>query len=164
MIGLGKLGGRELDYGSDLDLVVLYAEDGPAGAEGRPAHVHYDQVVDRLYTILTAITRTGQAFRVDLRLRQGGKGTALAHSLASLDAYLEGEALLWERQALVKARPVWGDPHLARRFAELHRRRVFAPGLSDAGRAEIHRVRTRMERELGQEGPGPGREALQSEA
>ncbi|PYM67579.1 MAG: bifunctional [glutamate--ammonia ligase]-adenylyl-L-tyrosine phosphorylase/[glutamate--ammonia-ligase] adenylyltransferase [Candidatus Rokuibacteriota bacterium] len=154
VVGLGKLGGRELDYGSDLDLVVLYAEDGPPGPGGRPAHVHYDQVVDRLYTILTAITRTGQAFRVDLRLRQGGKGTALAHSLASLDAYLAGEALLWERQALVKARPVWGDPRLARRFRELHRRRVFAPGLSDAGRAEIHRVRTRMERELGQEGPG----------
>ena len=78
VVGMGKLGGRELDYGSDLDLVVLH--DGPR--EVSPAaHVYFDRVVDRLYTILTAITRTGQVFRVDLRLRQGGKATALAHSL-----------------------------------------------------------------------------------
>jgi glutamate-ammonia-ligase adenylyltransferase len=64
------------------------------------------------------------------------------------------EAMLWERQALVKARPVLGDPALARRFATLRRARVFGPGLSDAERAEIHRVRGRMELELGKEGPG----------
>jgi glutamate-ammonia-ligase adenylyltransferase len=154
IVGLGKLGGRELDYGSDLDLVVLYGEKGLAGPGGRPAHVYFDQVVDRLYGILTAITRTGQAFRVDLRLRQGGKGTALAHSLDSLDRYLDHEALLWERQALVKARPLWGDPGLARQFRRLHRRRVFEAGLSDAERAEIRHVRRRMELELGREGPG----------
>jgi glutamate-ammonia-ligase adenylyltransferase len=155
IVGMGKLGGRELDYGSDLDLVVLYAEEGETdGPERVPAHVYFDQLVDQLNTSLTAITRTGQAFRLDLRLRQGGKGTALAHALPGLDAYLGEEALLWERQALVRARPVCGDPGLARRFLALRRRRVFAPGLADAERAEIHRVRTRMEVELGQEGPG----------
>ncbi|MGH7265330.1 MAG: bifunctional [glutamate--ammonia ligase]-adenylyl-L-tyrosine phosphorylase/[glutamate--ammonia-ligase] adenylyltransferase, partial [Candidatus Rokuibacteriota bacterium] len=155
VVGMGKLGGRELDYGSDLDLVVLYAADGSTGGPPVvPAAVYFDRLVDRLHTLLTAITRTGQAFRVDLRLRQGGKGTALAHSVASLDAYLAGEAALWERQALVKARPVLGDAMLARRFLALRRARVFGPGLSDAERAEIHRVRTRMEVELGQEGPG----------
>jgi glutamate-ammonia-ligase adenylyltransferase len=151
VVGMGKLGGRELDYGSDLDLVVLY--EGPADA-GPEAHVYFDRVVDRLYTRLTAITRTGQVFRVDLRLRQGGKATTLAHSLGTLDRYLTGEAALWERQALVRARPVLGDPALARRFAALRRARVFGPGLSDAERAEIHHVRTRMELELGREGPG----------
>ena len=85
IVGMGKLGGRELDYGSDLDLVVLY--DGPRET-GPEAHVYFDRVVDRLYTLLTAITRTGQVFRVDLRLRQGGKATALAHSLETLDRYL----------------------------------------------------------------------------
>jgi glutamate-ammonia-ligase adenylyltransferase len=151
VVGMGKLGGRELDYGSDLDLVVLY--EGPSDA-APDSHVYFDRVVDRLYTRLTAITRTGQAFRVDLRLRQGGKATALAHALGTLDRYLAGEAALWERQALVRARPVLGDPGLARRFAALRRARVFDPGLSDAERAEIHRVRTRMELELGREGPG----------
>ena len=151
VVGMGKLGGRELDYGSDLDLVVLY--EGPSDA-GPETHVYFDRVVDRLYTRLTAITRTGQVFRVDLRLRQGGKATALAHALGTLDRYLAGEAALWERQALVRARPVLGDPALARRFAALRRARVFGPGLSDAERAEIHRVRTRMELELGREGPG----------
>jgi glutamate-ammonia-ligase adenylyltransferase len=62
--------------------------------------------------------------------------------------------MLWERQALVKARPVLGDPRLARRFAALRRAHVFEPGLSESERAEIHRVRTRMELELGREGPG----------
>ena len=151
VVGMGKLGGRELDYGSDLDLVVLY--DGPRET-GPEAHVYFDRVVDRLYTILTAITRTGQVFRVDLRLRQGGKATALAHSLETLDRYLREEAALWERQALVRARPILGDPALARRFMALRRTRVFGPGLSEAERAEIHHVRTRMERELGREGPG----------
>ncbi len=158
VIGMGKLGGRELDYGSDLDLVVLYAVDGELTTSGGPARVpvsvYFDQLVERLHLLLTAITRTGQAFRLDLRLRQGGKGVALAHSLASLEAYLDREAMLWERQALVKARPVLGNPGLARRFAAIRRARVFGPGLSDAERAEIHRVRTRMEVELGREGPG----------
>jgi glutamate-ammonia-ligase adenylyltransferase len=155
VIGMGKLGGRELDYGSDLDLVVLYAAEGStAGPTAVPAAVYFDHVVERVHGLLSAITRTGQAFRVDLRLRQGGKGTALAHSLASLERYLADEALLWERQALTKARPVLGDPDLARRFAALRRARVFGPGLSDAERAEIHRVRLRMEVELGREGPG----------
>jgi glutamate-ammonia-ligase adenylyltransferase len=62
--------------------------------------------------------------------------------------------MLWERQALVKARPILGDRGLARRFAAIRRARVFAPGLSEAERAEIHRVRRRMEVELGREGPG----------
>jgi glutamate-ammonia-ligase adenylyltransferase len=155
VIGMGKLGGRELDYGSDLDLVALFATDGQTAGPGVvPVSVYFDQLVERLHRLLTTITRAGQAFRVDLRLRQGGKGTSLAHSLASLEAYLDHEAMLWERQALVKARPLLGDPGLARRFAALRRARVFAPGLSDAERAEIHRVRTRMELELGREGPG----------
>jgi glutamate-ammonia-ligase adenylyltransferase len=155
VVAMGKLGGRELDYGSDLDLVVLFDPEGTTtGPTVVGAHVYFDQLVERLTTSLSAITRTGQAYRVDLRLRPGGKGTALAHSLASLDAYLAGEALLWERQALVKARPVYGDAGLARRFLALRRARVFGPGVTDAERAEIHRVRTRMEVELGQEGPG----------
>jgi glutamate-ammonia-ligase adenylyltransferase len=155
VVAMGKFGGRELDYGSDLDLVVLYGDDGETGGPAVvPVHVYYDQLVDRLNTLLTAITRTGQAFRVDLRLRQGGKGTALAHSVASLETYLTAEAALWERQALVKARPACGDPGLARRFGALRRVHVFGPGLTGAERAEIHRVRTRMEIELGREGPG----------
>ena len=151
IVGMGKLGGRELDYGSDLDLIVLH--DGPRETAAE-AHVYFDRVVDRLYTILTAITRTGQVFRVDLRLRQGGKATALAHSLATLDRYLGEEAALWERQALVRARPILGDPALARRFVALRRARVFGPGLAEEERAEIRHVRARMERELGREGPG----------
>jgi len=151
VVGMGKLGGRELDYGSDLDLVILYEGPGETGPE---VHVYFDRVVDHLYTLLTAITRTGQVFRVDLRLRQGGKATALAHALDTLDRYLGEEAALWERQALVRARPILGDPALARRFMALRRARVFGPGLSDRERAEIHRVRTRMEVELAREGAG----------
>jgi len=151
VVGMGKLGGRELDYGSDLDLVVLYGGLGETGSE---AHVFFDRVVDRLNTLLTAITRAGQVFRVDLRLRQGGKATALAHSLETLDRYLREEAALWERQALVRARPILGDGRLARRFMALRRACVFDPGLSAGERAEIHHVRMRMEQELGREGPG----------
>jgi [glutamine synthetase] adenylyltransferase / [glutamine synthetase]-adenylyl-L-tyrosine phosphorylase len=156
VVGMGKFGGRELDYGSDLDLVVLYdtAEGYTTGPTVVPAAVYFDQLVDRLHNLLAAITRTGQAFRIDLRLRPGGKGVTLAHPLAAFTEYLEREAALWERQALVKARPALGSRELARRFAAVRRARVFGPGLSADERAEIHRVRTRMEIELGREGPG----------
>ena len=72
----------------------------------------------------------------------------------SLALYLREEAALWERQALVRARPILGDARLARRFMALRRTRVFGPGLSPAERREIAHVRRRMEVELGQEGPG----------
>ncbi|MGH7322462.1 MAG: bifunctional [glutamate--ammonia ligase]-adenylyl-L-tyrosine phosphorylase/[glutamate--ammonia-ligase] adenylyltransferase [Candidatus Rokuibacteriota bacterium] len=155
IVGMGKLGGRELDYGSDLDLVVVFDEDGETVGPTRvPASVYFDQLVDRLHALLGAITRTGQAFRVDLRLRPGGKGVSLAHPMALLEAYIEREAALWERQALVKAQPACGDLGLARRFAAFRRARVFGPGLSERERADIQRVRTRMVVELGREGPG----------
>src|SRR5262249_37299742 len=127
---------------------------GGPSETGPEAHVFFDRVVDRVYTILTAITRTGQVFRVDLRLRQGGKASALSHPLQTLDRYLRGVAARWERQALVRARRLLGKTALARRFMALRRARVFDPGLSDLERAEIHHVRTRMELELGREGPG----------
>ncbi|MBI2462464.1 MAG: bifunctional [glutamate--ammonia ligase]-adenylyl-L-tyrosine phosphorylase/[glutamate--ammonia-ligase] adenylyltransferase, partial [Candidatus Rokubacteria bacterium] len=155
VVGLGKLGGRELDYGSDLDLFVLYEAEGEtAGPERVPHRVYFDRLVERLHGLLADITRTGQVFRVDLRLRPGGPRGSLAHSFEAFAQYAGEWAELWERQALIKARPVWGDPGLARRVGRFLHRHVFAPGLDEAGLAEIHRLRMRMETELGREGPG----------
>ncbi len=155
VVGLGKLGGRELDYGSDLDLFVLYEAEGETdGPERVPHRIYFDRVVERLQGLLADITRTGQVFRVDLRLRPGGPGGSLAHSFEAFTAYAGEWAERWERQALIKARPVWGDPRLARRVGRFLRRHVFGPGLDDAGLAEIHRLRMRMEAELAKEGPG----------
>ena len=151
VVGMGKLGGRELDYGSDLDLVVLY---GGRSTSGPDAHVYFDRVVDRLYTTLTAITRTGQVFRVDLRLRQGqGDGPRP----------LAGDARPVPRR---RGRPVGApgprarpsDPRRPEAGAPVHgapagtRLRSRALRRKSAGRSAA--CGARMEVELGREGPG----------
>lgn len=155
VIALGKLGGRELTTGSDLDLFVLYEGDGRTdGAVPLDTHAFYDRVVERLGSVLGEITTAGLVFPVDLRLRPGSTGSGFANSLSGFERYYAEWGELWERQALVKARPVWGDPRLARLTLRAIRRVVYGGALPPAGLKEIHQLRQRMEAELGKETPG----------
>ncbi len=155
VVGLGKLGGRELTTGSDLDLFVVFAEDGRTdGPEPVDAHTFWSAVVERLAGALGDITAAGAAFPVDLRLRPGSKGSGLAASLAAAERYYREWADLWERQTLTRARVVLGDRRLARRVARALARSVFAAPLDAAGLKAIAEVRARMEAELGRETPG----------
>ena len=155
VVGVGKLGGREGDYGSDLDLFVLYGDAGETdGPTPVSAHTYFDRLVSLLLQNLTAITRTGAVYQVDLRLRPGGTGAAFALPVDAFRRYVAEAADLWERQALIKARPVWGNPRLARGVRAILRGHVWSRGLTEAERDEIHHLRRRMERELGQEREG----------
>jgi glutamate-ammonia-ligase adenylyltransferase len=173
VIGLGKLGGRELTTGSDLDICVVYgatdasarpsdgltsssadaegATDGPARVD---AHTFWDTAVERLAGTLGDITAAGAAFPVDLRLRAGSKGSGFATSLAAAERYYAEYGDLWERQSLTRARLVLGDPALGRRVLRMIRRHVYGAPLGPPGLKEIAEVRTRMEVELGRETPG----------
>jgi glutamate-ammonia-ligase adenylyltransferase len=154
-VGLGKLGGRELVTGSDLDLFVVFGEDGTTdGAERIDAAWFYSLAVERLASVLGDITAAGVAFPVDLRLRPGSKGSGFASSIASLERYYLEHGDLWERQTLTRTRLILGDRAVARRVRAVLRRVVYGAALPRASLKEIAEVRTRMERELGRETRG----------
>jgi glutamate-ammonia-ligase adenylyltransferase len=155
IVGLGKLGGRELTAGSDLDLFVVFAEEGETDGDHRvDAHTFYSDAVERVASALGDVTAAGVAFPVDLRLRPGSKGSGFAASLPALERYYAEWGDLWERQSLTRARPCAGDPGLGRQVMRALRRLVYGTGLSPGGLKEIRDVRTRMERELGKETRG----------
>jgi [glutamine synthetase] adenylyltransferase / [glutamine synthetase]-adenylyl-L-tyrosine phosphorylase len=155
IVGLGKLGGRELVTGSDLDLFVIFGEDGTTdGADRIEAHWFYSLAVERLASVLGDITSAGVAFPVDLRLRPGSKGSGFASSVASLERYYLEHGDLWERQTLTRARLILGDRALGRRVRAALSRLVYGEALPRASLKEIAEVRTRMERELGRETRG----------
>ncbi|MGH7313913.1 MAG: bifunctional [glutamate--ammonia ligase]-adenylyl-L-tyrosine phosphorylase/[glutamate--ammonia-ligase] adenylyltransferase, partial [Candidatus Rokuibacteriota bacterium] len=155
VVGLGKLGGRELTTGSDLDLFVVYGEDGDTDGPDRvDAHTFWSAAVERLANGLGDITAAGVAFPVDLRLRPGSKGSGFAASLAAAERYYTEYADLWERQSLTRARLVLGDRALARQVRAMLRQYVFGTPLAPAGLKEIAEVRTRMELELAKETRG----------
>jgi glutamate-ammonia-ligase adenylyltransferase len=159
IVGVGKLGGRELTTGSDLDLFVVFdtpgSNDGLTdGATPIDAHSFYSGAVERLAGALGDITPAGVAFAVDLRIRPGSKGSGFAASLDATERYYEDHGDLWERQTLTRARLVLGDRDLGRRVRALLRRLVYGAPLPPSGLKEIGEVRTRMELELGKETPG----------
>lgn len=116
VIALGKLGARELNYSSDIDLV--FVADAPGGLS-EVQRRYATRLGERLLKLLSDPTGEGRCYRVDMRLRPEGRSGALVRSFASFRDYYDRWADGWERQALIKARPVAGDPGLGRRFMEL---------------------------------------------
>lgn len=157
IVGLGKLGGRELTTGSDLDLFVTFGGAADARTDGRApvdAHTFYSGAVERLASALGDITPAGIAFAVDLRLRPGSKGSGLASGIDALERYYEEHGDLWERQSLTRARLVAGDARLGRGVRATLRRLVYGAPLPEGALKEIRDVRRRMEVELGKETRG----------
>jgi len=151
VIGMGKLGGDELNYSSDIDLIFVYGEDGETtgGAAGRIANGEYfAEAVRDIVAALEGVTEEGHAFRVDLRLRPEGRMGALILSLDGYRQYISDRAELWERQALIKARFSAGDARVARRFFDLTRPFVFRPGRDLEIVGEIRRMKAAIDRSL----------------
>ena len=153
VLGMGKMGGRELDYNSDLDLVFIYAahEDAQSrgGTQGKlEAHEFYVRVGQKLITYLSAPTEEGVAYKIDMQLRPSGKSGPLVCSLEAFRDYHKTSSLLWERQALIKARFVAGDPALGKQIEKVAESFAYGQGLTSEGIGEIHHLRVRMEREL----------------
>jgi len=153
VIGGGKLGAREIDYNSDLDLVFIYqaAEDGQSagGTQGKlPAHEFYVRVGQKLPTYLSAPTEEGIAYKIDMQLRPSGKSGPVVCSLDAFRDYHQSAAQLWERQALIKTRFIAGDPRLGKAVEKIIERFAYGTGLPAGGVSEIHHLRVRMEREL----------------
>ena len=147
ILGLGKLGGAELNYNSDLDLIFVY--DAPATLVA--AHEQFSKFAQRLITVLQATTREGIVYRIDTRLRPSGRSGPLVSSLEGFRRYHESSAHVWERQALIKARPVAGVAALSAAVADIVGEFVYRAPLRPNEAHEIRRLRRRMERELARE-------------
>ena len=160
VVALGKLGGRELGYHSDLDLLFLYSgageTDGPRRATN---HEHFARVAQRLISHLTLQLPEGTLYKIDARLRPSGNAGPLVVSFEALANYHrageQGGARLWERQALLRARSVAGDHALFERA----QREVLNPSLfrkltpahREEAACELTAMRERMEREIAAE-------------
>jgi len=151
VVALGKLGGRELGYHSDLDLLFLYSSPG----EHAENHEYFARIAQKLISHLTLPLREGALYRIDTRLRPSGSAGPLVISFAALAAYHAREARLWERQALLRARPVAGDEALfARAAAQVLEPSLFRPMDRAAAAQELLAMRERMEREIAAESGG----------
>lgn len=108
VLGMGKLGGRELNAGSDVDLILFYeTDDGASGSLS--LHEHFTRVAQRFVANLDEPTEDGIVWRVDLRLRPEGSTGPIVNALSAAERYYETWGRTWERAALVRARPVAGD-------------------------------------------------------
>jgi glutamate-ammonia-ligase adenylyltransferase len=154
VLGMGKLASAELTYGSDLDLVFLYDLPEGVGADAvLEAQEDCVRLAQRLISVLETPTAEGICYEIDSRLRPSGNQGTLVTSLGALAAYHAGSAQTWERQALLRARPVAGEPRAAAAFEALRREILLRP-LPGAAAAEIHHIRQRMETELARETSG----------
>jgi glutamate-ammonia-ligase adenylyltransferase len=137
VIGMGKLGGCELNYSSDVD--VMFVHEGDATAAEKEA--------ERLLRAVGAVTPEGQAFRVDPGLRPEGKAGVLSRSVDAYVEYYDRWARPWEHQALIKARWVAGDKDLAEDLIQRVRGRAFPETLSGEALREMRHLKARMEKE-----------------
>ena len=157
IIAYGKLGGIELGYGSDLDLVFVHDDDSSAmttGPKSIDLATFYARLTQRLIHDLTTMTSQGALYEVDPRLRPDGSKGVLVNTLDGLGEYLRDKAWTWEHQALVRARAVAGDPALGQRFARLRRDILLRDRDGDTLRDDVRSMRERMRTELGSRGSG----------
>ncbi|SNB47667.1 bifunctional [glutamate--ammonia ligase]-adenylyl-L-tyrosine phosphorylase/[glutamate--ammonia-ligase] adenylyltransferase [Geobacter sp. DSM 9736] len=155
VVAMGKMGGRELNYHSDLDIIYIYDRQGnTSGEKSISNREFFAKLGQKIISILTMQTREGSVYKIDTRLRPSGNAGPLVTSLESFRNYHREEAQIWERQALTRARVVLGEPGLREEIERIICETVYGGSADDAVRREIHRLRMRMEVELGREREG----------
>jgi [glutamine synthetase] adenylyltransferase / [glutamine synthetase]-adenylyl-L-tyrosine phosphorylase len=148
VVGLGKLGGREMSATSDLDLILIY--DAPDGIEAStgpaklPIPSYYARLSQRLITTLTAMTQDGNLYEVDMRLRPSGNAGPVASSLAAFRRYHAETAWTWERMALTRARIVAGPDALCRAIEATVRAALCAPRDPARLRGDVAEMRDKI--------------------
>jgi len=149
VVALGRFGGAELSYGSDLDVVFVYdGTNASAAEEGL-------RLASGLRRLVGGSTPAARMWELDPDLRPEGRNGPLARSLDGYRAYFDKWAHVWERQAMLRARPVAGDPEVGARFLELLESFVWAPGASAEDAREIRRIKARIQRERVPAGEDP---------
>lgn len=153
ILAMGKLGGREPNYHSDLDVVFLYEADGTTQdavrgrSERSTTNQHFfTQLAQRIIKVVSQMGPWGRLYELDPRLRPTGRSGALAVSLEEFSRYFaEGQGQLWERQALCKARPISGSPAARQAVARAVQTAIIGRGWQAADAEEIRRMRVRLQ-------------------
>ena len=151
VVGYGSLGGCELGFGSDLDLVFLYDADPNAmsgGARALEPARWYTRLAQKVVALLGAVTAAGRLYETDMRLRPDGSKSLLVSTLASYVEYQQQRAWTWEHQALVRARAVAGDASLLEDFEQVRRDTLGRVRDRAALAADVGQMRQRMRAEL----------------
>src|SRR5450759_199844 len=138
IIAYGKLGGKELGYASDLDLIFLYDDDHPDAQE------NYARLAQRINTMLGSYTSSGRLYETDLRLRPNGASGLLVSSIEAFAEYQQSQAWVWEHQALTRARFSAGDTRIGTAFEQIRRRVLCQPRDLTTLRKEILAMRQKM--------------------
>ncbi len=157
VLGMGKLGSRELTAASDLDLILIYDHDGEAAASDGPVPLHASQyfarLSQRLINALTAPTAEGKFYEVDMRLRPSGRAGPIATRLDAFVRYHQDSAWTWERMALTRARVLAGPEELSAQVTAAVRTALCRADDPERIRADATDMRARMEREFGADNP-----------
>jgi len=156
-VGYGKLGGMELGYSSDLDLVFLHDSTGAAqnteGARSIDNQVFFVRFVQRLVHLLSVHSAAGRLYEVDMRLRPSGKGGMLITQIDAFATYQREEAWTWEHQSLLHARAVAGDAVLRQQFEQVRSLALCRDVHRDTLQTDVREMRERVRAELGQADP-----------
>jgi glutamate-ammonia-ligase adenylyltransferase len=163
VVGLGKLGGEELNFHSDLDIIFIYSHmgetdvdfDGRAGGRKKITNQEFfAKVAQRFISNLSTVTKEGYVYKVDMRLRPSGSAGPLVTSFNAFKNYYKKDARSWERQALIKARVVVDERNFGKEVQEWMESYTYDRPLPPSLKDEIRAIRDRMEKELGRERGG----------
>ena len=147
ILGLGKLGGRELNHSSDIDVIFVYGEEGQV-SPNLTYHEWFNQLGAKIIETFAAHDPAGALFRIDLRLRPEGTAGPLARSIDSMENYYAGFGETWERLALIKARGIAGSRELAYEFLRQHQPFIFPKSPTRDVLEEIGNIKRRIERDI----------------
>ena len=155
IIGMGKLGGYELNFSSDIDLIFVYSDEAHTDM-GNENSEYFSRLCEFIIKAMSEITSDGYVFRVDIRLRPESSAGVIIRSMESYESYYEGWGDLWERQALIKARPVAGDMAFGDEFIRMIQPFVYQRYLDGVTlteiKTDIRRTKARIEERLVNEG------------
>jgi glutamate-ammonia-ligase adenylyltransferase len=149
---MGKLGGEELNFSSDIDIIYLFEEDEGESGGGRKGKIgpreFFTRLGEMLIHVMGEVTEEGFVFRTDLRLRPLGRHGPLVQSVGSALLYYESWGQCWERSALIKARAVAGDKELGLQFLREVEPFMYRRYLDFTTVEELREMKMRIEREL----------------
>ena len=149
VLGMGKLGAEELNYSSDVDLILLYDRDAPALRDNEQAPRHFVRVARLLVQLMSESSVDGYIFRTDLRLRPDPGSTPLAMSVQAAELYYESVGQNWERAAMIKAHPVAGNRAVGESFLAELRPYIWRKHLDFAAIHDIHSIKRQIDAHRG---------------
>lgn len=138
IVAYGKLGGRELGYAADLDIIFLYQDENPDAAQ------IYARLAQRINSVLSSYTASGRLYETDLRLRPNGASGLLVSSIEAFEQYQNKDAWVWEHQALTRARFCAGDEQIGAKFEAIRTAILCKPRDMNILRAEVIKMRQKM--------------------